>query len=59
MREARAFELSKLCVESSNIGACRKEKLTYAHTERYSDGLLRKNQQRRAQEELTKMQKER
>ena len=56
MREARAFEL---CVESSNIGACRKEKLTYAHTERYSDGLLRKNQQRRAQEELTKVQKER
>ena len=59
MREARAFKLSKLCVESSNIGACRKEKLTYEHAERYSDGLLRKNQQRRAQEELTKVQKER
>ena len=59
MREARAFELSKLCVESSNIGACRKEKLTYVHAEIYNDGLLRKNQKRRGQEELTKVQKER
>ena len=48
-----------MCVESSNIGACREEKLTYAHAGRYSEGLLRKNQQKRAQEELTKVQKER
>ena len=59
MREARAFELSKLCVEISNMCSCRKEKLTYAHAEIYNDGLLRKNQKRRAQEELTKVQKER